>query len=66
MNDDAIAGKLGAHRCGKFFIFLRENPGFDKHDHTAPEPAHRLRQREPIWIGADHDKTPGQLIQRAE
>ena len=28
MNDDAITGKLGAHRRGKFFIFLRENPGF--------------------------------------
>ena len=66
MNDDAVARERGAHRRGKFFVFRNEYFSLRKHDRLAPEPAHRLREREPIRIGADDDKTPGRMFQRAE
>jgi hypothetical protein len=56
----------GAHRRGKFFVFRTEYFSLCKHDRLAPEPAHRLREREPIRIGADDDKTSGRMFQRAE
>ena len=66
MNDNAVARERGAHRRSKFFVFRNEYFPHRKHDRLASEPAHRLREREPIRIGADDDKTPGRIFQPAE
>ncbi len=66
MHDDTVARERGAHRRGKFFVFRSKYFSLRKHDRFAPEPAHRLREREPIWIGAEDDKASGRMFQRAE
>ena len=66
MNDDAVARERGAHRRGKFFVFRNKQFLLRKHDRLASEPAHRLREREPVRIGADDNETLGRMFQRAE